>query len=116
MLMWGTCFRTVENGGSGSPNGGDIKRMRRSSQSKTIKVDISFAAKIPVQAIGNALRGQETENSQEALRVLDIILRQIAAKQYVKYSISFVFFFVPSVMLFYVFVQRMSTCPPVIFP
>lgn len=93
MLMWGTCFRTVENGGSGSPNGGDIKRMRRSSQSKTIKVDISFAAKIPVQAIGNALRGQETENSQEALRVLDIILRQIAAKQYVKYSISFVFFF-----------------------
>lgn len=73
--------RTAENGGSGSPNGGDTKRMRRSSQSKTMKVNISFAAKIPVEAIGMALRGQETENSQEALRVLDIILRQIAAKQ-----------------------------------
>jgi len=32
-------------------------------------------------AIANALRGQETENFQEAVRVLDIILRQHAAKQ-----------------------------------
>lgn len=68
-------------GGNESPKGGDLKRLRRSSQSKTFKVEISFAAKIPVQAIGSALRGQDTENSQEALRVLDIILRQIAAKQ-----------------------------------
>jgi eukaryotic translation initiation factor 2C len=30
------------------------------------------------------LRGQESENSQEALRVLDIILRQHAAKQWVQ--------------------------------
>lgn len=116
MLMWGTCFRTAENGGSGSPNGGDNKRMRRSSQSKTMKVDISFAAKIPVQAIGNALRGQDTENSQEALRVLDIILRQIAAKQYVKDLISFGFFFVPSLMFLHVFIQGMSSCSSVIFP
>jgi len=34
-----------------------------------------------MQAITNALRGQETENFQEAIRVLDIILRQHAAKQ-----------------------------------
>lgn len=70
-------------GGHGSPNEADRKRMRRAYQSKTFKVEISFAAKIPMQAIALALRGQESENSQEALRVLDIILRQHAAKQYV---------------------------------
>ncbi|KAM3397998.1 protein argonaute 4-like [Capsicum galapagoense] len=68
-------------GGHGSPNETDRKRLRRPYQSKTFKVEISFAAKIPMQAIANALRGQESENSQEALRVLDIILRQHAAKQ-----------------------------------
>lgn len=68
-------------GGHGSPNETDRKRLRRPYQSKTYKVEISFAAKIPMQAIANALRGQESENSQEALRVLDIILRQHAAKQ-----------------------------------
>ncbi|KAK2971923.1 hypothetical protein RJ640_011704 [Escallonia rubra] len=67
--------------GHGSPNGNDRKRARRPYQSKTFKVEISFAAKIPMQAIALALRGQESENSQEALRVLDIILRQHAAKQ-----------------------------------
>ncbi|RZC65031.1 hypothetical protein C5167_008721 [Papaver somniferum] len=67
--------------GNGSPNDADRKRMRRPYHSKTFKVELSFAAKIPMQAIGNALRGQESENSQEALRVLDIILRQHAAKQ-----------------------------------
>ncbi|KAB1226561.1 Protein argonaute 4 [Morella rubra] len=67
--------------GYGSPNESDKKRMRRPYRSKTFKVEISFATKIPMQAIGNALRGQESENSQEALRVLDIILRQHAAKQ-----------------------------------
>ncbi|XAR56686.1 hypothetical protein NMG60_11037260 [Bertholletia excelsa] len=69
------------NGKPGSPNESDRKRLRRPYQSKTFTVEISFAAKIPMQAIANALRGQESENSQEALRVLDIILRQHAAKQ-----------------------------------
>ncbi|GER40704.1 argonaute family protein [Striga asiatica] len=68
-------------GGPGSPNESDKKRVRRPYNSKTFKVELSFAAKIPMQAIANALRGQESENSQEALRVLDIILRQHAAKQ-----------------------------------
>ncbi|KAI9079531.1 hypothetical protein K1719_038503 [Acacia pycnantha] len=67
--------------GQGSPNEGDRKRMRRPNRAKTFKVEISFAAKIPMQAIANALRGQETENFQEAIRVLDIILRQNAAKK-----------------------------------
>lgn len=74
-------FRNVGNlSPQGSPNDADRKRVRRPYHTKTFKVEISFAAKIPMQAIGNALRGQETENSQEAIRVLDIILRQHASK------------------------------------
>ncbi|KVH87597.1 Argonaute/Dicer protein, PAZ [Cynara cardunculus var. scolymus] len=41
----------------GSPNDTDKKRIRRSYQSKTFKVELSFAAKIPMQAIAQALRG-----------------------------------------------------------
>ncbi|KAK8679041.1 hypothetical protein V6N13_144513 [Hibiscus sabdariffa] len=67
--------------GNGSPNERERKRLKRPYHSKTFKVEISFAAKIPMKAIQSALRGQESENSQEALRVLDIILRQHAAKQ-----------------------------------
>ncbi|KAF8402228.1 hypothetical protein HHK36_013180 [Tetracentron sinense] len=55
-----TSNRTSGNGspgGNGSPNESDRKRFRRSYQSKTFKVEISFAAKIPMQAISNALRG-----------------------------------------------------------
>ncbi|KAF1868682.1 hypothetical protein Lal_00036120 [Lupinus albus] len=65
----------------GSPNETDKKRVRRPYRAKTFKVELSFASKIPMQAISNALRGQESENFQEAIRVLDIILRQHAAKQ-----------------------------------
>lgn len=74
-------FRNNVNASPGSPNENDKKRIRRPYNSKTFKVEISFAAKIPMQAIANALRGQESENSQEAIRVLDIILRQHAAKK-----------------------------------
>ncbi|WJX64437.1 Protein argonaute-4 [Trifolium repens] len=66
---------------NGSPNEADRKRVKKSYRSKSYKVEISFASKIPLQAIANALKGHETENYQEAIRVLDIILRQHAAKQ-----------------------------------
>ncbi|KAI5674501.1 hypothetical protein M9H77_14865 [Catharanthus roseus] len=75
-----TSNRNNGNDGNGSPNDADRKRLRRPYHTKTFKVEISYAAKIPMQAIGNALRGHESENSQEAIRVLDIILRQHAAK------------------------------------
>ncbi|OEL24890.1 Protein argonaute 4B, partial [Dichanthelium oligosanthes] len=68
-------------GGNDSPGGGDRKRVRRSYQPKTFKVELIFAAKIPMNAIGQVIRGEESENSLEALRVLDIILRQHSAKQ-----------------------------------
>lgn len=59
----------------------DKKRIRKSYRSKTYKVEINFAKEIPLQAIANALKGHEAENYQEAIRVLDIILRQHSAKQ-----------------------------------
>ncbi|GFP93339.1 protein argonaute 4 [Phtheirospermum japonicum] len=57
--------------GHGSPNDGDRKRMKCPTILR------------PSRPIANALRGQESNNSQEALRVLDIILRQHAEKQQV---------------------------------
>ncbi|OMO91480.1 Argonaute/Dicer protein, PAZ [Corchorus olitorius] len=73
--------RSNRKDGNESPNEHDGKRLKRVYQSKTFKVEISFASKVPIQAIQNALHGQESENSQEALRVVDIILRQNAARQ-----------------------------------
>uniref|UniRef100_A0A0D9UZK6 Piwi domain-containing protein n=1 Tax=Leersia perrieri TaxID=77586 RepID=A0A0D9UZK6_9ORYZ len=75
--------KSAANGGSpgnDSP-GNDKKRVRRPYQTKTFKVELNFAAKIPMNAIAQALRGQESENTQEAIRVIDIILRQHSAKQ-----------------------------------
>ncbi|CAA7061156.1 unnamed protein product [Microthlaspi erraticum] len=72
------------NTGNASPeetNDGDKKRSRRPNQSKKFLVEISYAAKIPMQAIPSAIQGKETENLQDAIRVLDIILRQSAARQ-----------------------------------
>ncbi|KAL6841492.1 hypothetical protein ACP4OV_028635 [Aristida adscensionis] len=68
-------------GGNDSPGGGDRKRVRRPYHTKTLKVELCFAAKIPISAIGQVIRGEPSENSLEALRVLDIILRQHSAKQ-----------------------------------
>ncbi|XP_078437849.1 protein argonaute 4A-like isoform X2 [Wolffia australiana] len=59
----------------------DRKRRRKPFGMKTFKVELNFAAKIPMKSIRNALRGQENEKSQESVRILDIILRQHAAKQ-----------------------------------
>ncbi|XP_009590319.2 protein argonaute 4A-like [Nicotiana tomentosiformis] len=75
--------RSTTRGGSleGSPGEADKKRSKRQPRSKAYKVVIKYAAKIPMQAITNALRGQDSEQYQEAVRVLDIVLRQHAAKR-----------------------------------
>ncbi|KAI3723141.1 hypothetical protein L2E82_34527 [Cichorium intybus] len=65
----------------GSPSEGETKRSRRVPQSKQYKVTLSYATKIPIQAIVNALQGQESEQFHEAVRVLDVLLRQHAAKE-----------------------------------
>lgn len=72
------------NGGSPARDGIPVesaKRSRRSFQEKTFKVDISYAAKIPLKSVSLALEGAEPEKLQDALRVLDIILRQQAAQR-----------------------------------
>ncbi|GAV71984.1 PAZ domain-containing protein/Piwi domain-containing protein/DUF1785 domain-containing protein [Cephalotus follicularis] len=66
---------------SGSPEGIG-KRSKRSFQSQTFKLEISYSAKIPLKSVVLALKGIEAENcTQDALRVLDIILRQQAANR-----------------------------------
>ncbi|KAK9062304.1 hypothetical protein SSX86_019490 [Deinandra increscens subsp. villosa] len=65
----------------GIPDGVESKRSRRPPQSKSYIVKISYATKIPIQAIFNALQGQESDQFNEAVRVLDVLLRQHAAKQ-----------------------------------
>ncbi|VVA99432.1 unnamed protein product [Arabis nemorensis] len=61
-------------------NDADMKRLKRPYQSKKFNVAISFAAKISIQAIANALQGKETNHLQDAVRVLDVILLQNAAR------------------------------------
>lgn len=60
---------------------GETKRSRRLPQSKPYKVTLSYATKIPIQAIVNALKGQDSEQFNDAMRVFDVLLRQHAAKQ-----------------------------------
>ncbi|XP_004298218.1 PREDICTED: protein argonaute 4A-like [Fragaria vesca subsp. vesca] len=70
------------SGGSGrQEREGNRKRVKQFFRSKKIKVQFNLAAIIPMQAIANVLRGQNSGQFQEAVRVLDIILRQNAAKQ-----------------------------------
>ncbi|PRQ52666.1 putative post-transcriptional gene silencing PAZ-Argonaute family [Rosa chinensis] len=57
------------------------KRMKLSIQSKTFNVEISYAAKIPLKPIALALKGADADDGQDALRVLDIVLRQQAANR-----------------------------------
>ncbi|KAL6536831.1 hypothetical protein OROHE_012415 [Orobanche hederae] len=65
----------------GSPGESDRKRSSRQPYSQTYKVAVNFAAKIPVHAIANALRGQDSEHFQGAVRVLDITLIQNVAQK-----------------------------------
>ncbi|KAI3969697.1 hypothetical protein MKX01_020258 [Papaver californicum] len=70
--------------GSGSPSEIERKRSKRSAAyqvAQTFKVEISFATKIPMRSIALALKGSDAEGTGDALRVLDIILRQQAAER-----------------------------------
>ncbi|KAL6626385.1 hypothetical protein ACP70R_030111 [Stipagrostis hirtigluma subsp. patula] len=68
-------------GGNGSLRGSDMKRMKQSMEAKTFKVELSLAGNVPMSSIAKVLRGHEPYNYQEALRVLDSVLRQNSAKQ-----------------------------------
>jgi eukaryotic translation initiation factor 2C len=64
-----------------SPGGSDMERMKWPFQVRIFKVELSFAGMVPMDAIARVIRGQESENYEEAIRVLDIILRQNSAKK-----------------------------------
>lgn len=57
------------------------KKMRRDDRAEKFKVEINFAAKISMKSLEAVLRGDLSDKCQDALRVLDIILRQHAARK-----------------------------------
>ncbi|KAH7290287.1 hypothetical protein KP509_30G040900 [Ceratopteris richardii] len=61
--------------------GGDdlSKRRKLLSRSRDFKVKLEYAAKVRMGAIGEMLSGQISDRAQDALRVLDIVLKQHAA-------------------------------------
>ena len=88
-LVFSLCDRETGSPGSSSWSG---KRSKRSFRSKTYMAELSYAAKIPLKSIALALKGADTDNSsQDALRVLDTILRQKAANMYLYISFLFIF-------------------------
>ncbi|THU48237.1 hypothetical protein C4D60_Mb09t24110 [Musa balbisiana] len=72
---------TAGGAGDGSAVGGDQKRSKRSGFMKTFTVRIKFVAVFPMRSIALALRGSEREDGQNALLVLDIILKQRQAER-----------------------------------
>lgn len=70
----------VSDGGSSS---GTCKRSKRSFLPRSYKVQIHYAAEIPLKTVLGTQRGAYTpdKSAQDALRVLDIVLRQQAAER-----------------------------------
>ncbi|GER43062.1 argonaute family protein [Striga asiatica] len=74
----------ITNRANPSDNGSlreSSKRSKSSRHSKALKVEITFAAKIPLKSISLALQGAEPEKDQDVLKVLDIVLRHQAANR-----------------------------------
>ncbi|KAF2292336.1 hypothetical protein GH714_020210 [Hevea brasiliensis] len=64
------------NADGGSSFAATCKRSKRGLRSETFKVEIVYAAKIPLNSIALSLQRNETNNNtQDALRVLDTILK-----------------------------------------
>ncbi|CAN0914378.1 Protein argonaute 16, partial [Linum grandiflorum] len=80
---------SIAKGERGSPSS-TSKRTKCSIGSKSFKIEISYAAKIPLKPVVFALKGSEAGNSdiQDPLRVLDIILRQQAASRLSYFPLS----------------------------
>ncbi|MCO5608592.1 hypothetical protein L7F22_062805 [Adiantum nelumboides] len=68
------------------PNSADddaTKRRKVASRSREFKVKIEYAASVKMGAIGAVLSGQRNDRAQDALRVLDIVLKQhLSSKGY----------------------------------
>lgn len=55
---------------------------RRRAGGRDFRVQIEFAAKVNMKAIDLVLKGERDDTAQDALRVLDIVLREHAARRY----------------------------------
>lgn len=77
-LSYSSCSENSSDDGIASDSG---KRSRRSLKERSFKVEITYAAKIPLESFSLALQGPEPEKHQDAIRILDIILRQQAAQR-----------------------------------
>ncbi|GMG98718.1 hypothetical protein Nepgr_000558 [Nepenthes gracilis] len=58
-----------------------VKKSKHSSQSKVFKVVISYSTKIPLQSIALAPKESKVDEIQDALRVLDVLLRHQSANK-----------------------------------
>jgi eukaryotic translation initiation factor 2C len=63
--MFTSLYRTGK-GSPGGDSGSDRKRLHKLYNTKTFKVELNFATKIPMSSIIQAMKGHESENSQEA--------------------------------------------------
>ncbi|KAH9303923.1 hypothetical protein KI387_008327, partial [Taxus chinensis] len=76
------CIVVLEEAASASGSGDTgRKKIRRDDRAEKFKVEINFAAKISMKSLEAVLRGDLSDKCQDALRVLDIILRQHAARK-----------------------------------
>ncbi|XP_048137588.1 protein argonaute 16-like [Rhodamnia argentea] len=74
--------RESDNLGGGESSDRSAKRSKCSFRSRTFQVEISYAARVPLKSIFLGSKGKDKDNNaQDALRVLDIALRQTAAKR-----------------------------------
>jgi eukaryotic translation initiation factor 2C len=76
------CFYVIRLIGDGSPSEMDHKKKRREERGEKFKVEITFAAKISMKALQAVIQGEVSDKAQDALRVLDIVLRQHASRKY----------------------------------
>ncbi|RDY01709.1 Protein argonaute 16, partial [Mucuna pruriens] len=77
LMLSSNSSSSAESPGANGSLREETKRSKHSFQSKTFMVEISYAAKIPMQSIAIALKESESDaSSQDALRVLDTVLRQ----------------------------------------
>ncbi|KAL9257405.1 argonaute 4A-like protein [Drosera capensis] len=67
--------------GSGA-SGEHAKRSKHFFRSEVFKVDISYSTKVALQSVSVGPKGSSDGEKQDALRVLDIILRNQAANKY----------------------------------
>nr|AJP06231.1 AGO5 [Pinus tabuliformis] len=67
--------------GNGSPSQIEQSKKRREDRGEKFKVEITFAAKISMKTLQAVIQGEVSDKAQDALRVLDIVLRQHASRK-----------------------------------